>query len=85
MLKKLKNLLGTGTSKIDSLRASSAQAVSIFNETIHSLKNINETIDEEASTRTLMIELISSELKALDTQKLQNEKIITKINSILED
>ena len=49
------------------------------------LKNINETINEEASTRTLMIEIISSELKALDTQKLQNEKIITKINSILED
>jgi hypothetical protein len=85
MLKKLKNLLGTGTSKIDSLRTSSAQAVSIFNETIHSLETINETIDEESSARGLLMEFIASELNALETQKLQNEKIISKINSILED
>lgn len=67
----------------DSLYLESKKALSAFNETLETLKNINDKANEETSKKAIEIAKIESDIATLASMKVNNDKIIANIEKIL--
>lgn len=74
----------TKKNTITTLVDSSANVVSIFTNTIHSLMNINEKIEDEIDSKQEVIATLTQEVQTLDDLKISNDKIINKVKQIIE-
>jgi N-acetylglucosamine kinase-like BadF-type ATPase len=75
-----KFLFGTNP---NSLYIKSTKALSAFNETLETLKNINESATREVSKKATEIAEIEADIALLASIKTNNQKIIANIEKIL--
>jgi predicted YcjX-like family ATPase len=75
-----KFLFGTNPNR---LHVKSIKALSAFNETLETLKNINESATREVSKKATEIAGIESDIALLASIKTNNQKIIANIEKIL--
>lgn len=67
----------------NSLYLKSTKALSAFNETLETLKRINDQANEETSKKAVEIAKIESDIAMLASVKVNNQKIISNIEKIL--
>lgn len=67
----------------NSLYLKSTNVLSAFNETLETLKNINDKANKETSKNDIKIAKIESDIAMLASIKVKNEKIIANIEKIL--
>ena len=69
---------------VELLEQKSNNIVSVFTRTIAELKSVNEEISESAEQKETLKRQLEQELAKLDYIKVSNEKVISKIERILE-
>jgi hypothetical protein len=74
----------TGKKSVNALQKSSADALSIFSETVNKLTQINEEINLQIGEREVIISQLEIECDDLSTQATSNAKVIGKIKDILK-
>lgn len=67
----------------NSLYLKSTKALSAFNETLETLKRINDQANEETSKKAIEIAKIEADIAMLASVKVNNQKIISNIEKIL--
>lgn len=67
----------------NSLYLKSTKALSAFNETLETLKRINDQANEETSKKAIEIVKIEADIAMLASVKVNNQKIISNIEKIL--
>lgn len=67
----------------NSLYLKSTKALSAFNETLETLKSINDKANEETSKKAIEIAKIELDIATLASIKVNNDKIIANIEKIL--
>lgn len=67
----------------NSLYLRSTKALSAFNETLETLKRINDQANEETSKKATEIAKIEADIAMLASVKVNNQKIISNIEKIL--
>lgn len=83
-----------GTTKLQSIQKKSANAISVFQKTVTDLVSINAQIDKEDAVRVKEAEVLKARTDArqaeiaqdrydLDLAKIQNTKIIDKVNEFI--
>jgi len=67
----------------NSLYIKSTKALSAFNETLDTLRSINDKANEETSKKAIEIAKIEEDIALLASIKVNNDKIIANIEKIL--
>lgn len=69
--------------KITSLRKKSESIVNVFTKTVNELKTVNAEVVVVSDTKTAEIAKLEQEVADLASIKMANEKVISKIETIL--
>ena len=70
-------------SKVTNLRKKSDSIISIFTKTVNELKTVNAEADSISDVKNAEIAKLQQEVTDLDAIKASNEKVISKIETIL--
>lgn len=70
-------------SKVTNLRKKSDSIISIFTKTVNELKTVNAEADSISDVKNAEIAKLQQEVTELDAIKASNEKVISKIETIL--
>lgn len=71
------------STKVESLRKKSESIVSIFTKTVNDLKIVNTETQAASDAKSAEIIKLQQEVTELESIKLSNEKVISKIETIL--
>ena len=70
--------------KVTNLQKASSDTIDVFTSTVNKLTALNEEAEEHAKQRLIELQTIQAELSAMEALKLKHNKVIEKINKILE-
>lgn len=73
------------TNRVESLKQKSDNVVNVFAKTITDLERVNSQINAEIKVREDLINKLTEEGLRLDTTRISNNKVISKINSFFND
>lgn len=71
--------------KVTTLKERSDRVFDIFTKTVQDLSSLNSEIVDEIEEREAQIKILQQEQTSLDVTKLRNDKMISKINSFINE
>lgn len=77
-------MFGSSTVTIEKLQKNSDKILSVFTKTITDLTTVNQEVDSHIEFRESEIKRINAETENLNNIKVNNQKVIDKINKIFE-
>jgi hypothetical protein len=73
----------TKQTKLQILKDKSSKIIDVFTKTVSDLTVVNQEIDQEREVKINQLQEINQELTSLNDVKTSNDKIINRINTIL--
>ena len=73
----------TKQTKLQILKNKSSKIIDVFTKTVSDLTIVNQEIDQEREVKINQLQEIDQEITSLNDVKTSNDKIINRINTIL--